>query len=312
MRGIELSRSFYEEYGLPLLREEFPEYEGRIAVGIAGKGSECFGFDDELSRDHDYKAGFCLWLTEADEEKIGFRLMRAYSHLPKEYRGVKLEAQSACQTGKFGVRTIDSFFESTIGIPRAPDSWQQWFYLPEHALAEAVNGAVFRDELGEFSEIRRSLLQDMPEDVRLKKLAAHLALAAQAGQYNYPRCLKHGEPAAAQLALSVFAQHVCRIYFILNGGYCPYYKWAFRALRENPHGAAPAQQLTELLLRCSQQSQNENIALIESISADIIAALRRRSLSESGSDYLEQHAFAVTGKIRSREIRDLHIMDFGE
>ena len=47
----------------------------------------------------------------------------------------------------------------------------------DSCLAAATNGEVFRDDLGEFSRIRRSFL-DMPQDVRLKKLAGHLIMAA--------------------------------------------------------------------------------------------------------------------------------------
>ena len=61
MKGLELSRSFYEGAGAPMLQERFPELLGRIAVGLAGEGSECFGFDDELSADHDFEPAFCLW-----------------------------------------------------------------------------------------------------------------------------------------------------------------------------------------------------------------------------------------------------------
>ena len=55
MKGLELAKAYYEEYGRPMIREKFPDYEGRIAVGLAGEGSECFGYDDEISRDHDLR-----------------------------------------------------------------------------------------------------------------------------------------------------------------------------------------------------------------------------------------------------------------
>lgn len=62
MRGLELAERFYEEVGRPLLTEEYPFELPRIAVGLVGEGSECFGFDDEVSRDHDWGPGFCICL----------------------------------------------------------------------------------------------------------------------------------------------------------------------------------------------------------------------------------------------------------
>ena len=64
MNGLELSRAFYEQYGAPMLHEQFPDQEGSIAVGLIGSGSECLGFDDEVSRDHDFEPGFCLLLPD--------------------------------------------------------------------------------------------------------------------------------------------------------------------------------------------------------------------------------------------------------
>ena len=67
----------------------------------------------------------------------------------------------------------------------------QWLSVPEQALAEAVNGELF-DGPGEVTAIRARLAR-WPEDVRRKKLAGQLLLMGQAGQYNYLRCLPHGE-----------------------------------------------------------------------------------------------------------------------
>ena len=95
MKGLELSRRYYEEFGAAMIEEQFPDYKDRIAVGLVGHGSECFGFDDEISLDHDYGPGFCMWLTDEDEAEIGFRLFRAYSKLPREFCGVSLRERSA-------------------------------------------------------------------------------------------------------------------------------------------------------------------------------------------------------------------------
>ena len=65
MTGLELAKAYYETYGKRMLAEEFPRYVDRIAVGLAGEGSECFGFDDAISRDHDFGPSFCMWLFMA-------------------------------------------------------------------------------------------------------------------------------------------------------------------------------------------------------------------------------------------------------
>ena len=80
MKGLELSERFYLEYGAPMIHEKFPELEGLIAVGLAGSGSECFGYDDEISRDHDFEAGFCMFLPDESiiDRKAEFELERAY------------------------------------------------------------------------------------------------------------------------------------------------------------------------------------------------------------------------------------------
>ena len=67
MNGIEVSRKYYEEYGKKMLASGFQDILPHIAVGVCGQGSECFGYDDEVSADHDSEPGFCIWINdEAD------------------------------------------------------------------------------------------------------------------------------------------------------------------------------------------------------------------------------------------------------
>ena len=310
MQGLEVARRWYETAGAPMLEREFGDVVGRIAVGRAGHGSECFGFDDEVSRDHDFVTGFCLWIPDEDERDYGFRLERAYAKLRKEFPpegGAETTAGSELGEAEHGVMTIGTFYRRHLGFPGAPQDWRQWLHTPDHAFAEAVNGAVFRDDLGAFSGIREVIRTGMPEDVRRKKIAARAVFMAQSGQYNYPRCLKHGEPGAAALALDEFVRHAAQMVFLLNRRFAPYYKWVFRAMRGLPILAECSGELEALLTRPDPPGKKTDG--IEAVCAKIAAELRGQGLSACNDAYLEPHAFEVQGSIRDRELRALHIMD---
>ncbi len=303
MAGIELARAYYEEFGRPMLAE-FPAE--RIAVGLAGHGSECFGFDDEISRDHDFSVGFALWLTEEDDRAFGFRLGRAYERLLKEHPPRDFGAkESRFGEKEHGVCLIGDFYRRHIGCPGVPSNWRTWLNIPDYALAEAVNGAVFRDDPGEFSRIREGLL-DPPEEIRLKRLSARCILMAQSGQYNFDRCHRHGEDGAAQLALTEFVREAAAAVFLLNRRWAPYYKWLFRAMRELPRLNGLADSL-EFLLR-GEGSHELKLEVVELIADTIVSELRRQDISDAEGSYLEAHAFSVRDHIPNRELQALHPM----
>ena len=81
MKGLELSEKYFEEYGQPMLEKEFPDILPYLAVGLFGSGSECFGYDDEVSRDHDFEPGFCIFLPDESviDRRTAFQLERAYA-----------------------------------------------------------------------------------------------------------------------------------------------------------------------------------------------------------------------------------------
>ena len=297
MTGLAEAKKLYEEYGIEAIHKAFPDCEERIAVGLAGHGSECFGFDDELSRDHDFETGFNLWLTDEDDIKIGPRLMRLYRGLP---HGEKSE-KSALGGNARGVMTIGDFYIRYTGSPGAPECWQQWMSLPMYALAEASNGEVFRDDLGEFTKERNKILAYYPEDVRKKKIAARAAEMAQSGQYNFARCMKHGEEGAAKLAAFEFVRNACDMIFLLNRAYAPYYKWVFKAMENLPALSGLKADLEAILAGDADK--------IEAVSAAVIEELKRQGLTGGNWDYLEPHAFEVQERIENGEIRSLHIME---
>ena len=309
MNGLELSRAFYESYGAPLLHEQFPEQEGLVAVGLLGSGSECLGFDDEVSQDHDFEPGFCLLLPGEDviDRRTAFLLERAYAKLPKEFMGFKRSAVAPVGGARHGVLRTADFFTEKVGAPDGILTMDQWLKLPQQALLEATAGEIFRDDFGEVTTIRTALTA-MPEDVRRKRLAGHLLVMAQAGQYNYLRCLKHGEPAAGQLAVNEFVKSCIEVVFLLNKAYAPYYKWSFRALRRLPRLSLTAETLEYLLTTGNDRSLAESkYDMIESTASDIIDELQTQGLTKAICGDLEKHAYSVNDGIEDGDVRNLNI-----
>ena len=310
MKGIELSRAYFEAYGKPMLEEQFSELLPYLAAGLTGSGSECFGYDDELSQDHDFEPGFCLFLPGEDvvDRRSAFLLERAYAKLPREFMGFRRPVMQPVGGARRGVLRTGDFFTEKTGAPDGVLTVAQWLTVPEQSLAEATNGAIFFDNYGEVSRIRESL-SFFPEDVRRKKLAGQLLLMAQSGQYNYRRCLSHGEQAAAQLAVAEFVKSAMSAVFLLNRAYQPYYKWSFRAMRALPRLSITAELLEYLLTSDNSPEQaEEKYRVIESIAADVIDELARQDLTKAICGDLEKHAYSVNDGVADAALRNAHIL----
>lgn len=275
--GLELSKCYYETYGKAMLKEQFPEYADRVAAGLVGHGSECLGFDDMWSKDHDFGPGFCLWLTEKDYEKVGQKMQEAYEALPKAFMGYPARNTSKRGGGRVGVLSIPEFYEEFTGNGA-------WSEMEDEKLAMAVNGEMFDDSLGEFSAIREQLQNGMPFAVWKRRLANAVALTAQAGQYNYGRCKKRNDIVAANLALDEFVREGMRTAYLLNRRYMPYYKWAWRGL-ENLERLSELKPLFEQVL----SSEGERESVVEEICARLLEELKRQNLTYGEETFLELH-----------------------
>ena len=323
--GMELARRFWEQAGKPMLQSRYPDYAERIAVGLVGYGSECFGFDDALSRDHDFAPRFCLWLTDEDYAAIGTALQEDYERIAHAWRSEHSSAdlpdspttpRAQGTMRRDGVFRIGDFFETLTGYREAPpqDAPHEWLALDESTLATATNGRVFADALGAFSSTRQGFTF-MPEDVRLSLISRRLGMLSQAGQYNLPRMLQRGDGAAAMTSIHEFTQAAISLVFLVNNpvsvGYAPYYKWRFAALRRLSRRMATrlpgvCAQLEEILHLASAACfgvpgttaehkastmatppADRINAIIERICADIVGELQREGLTRSQETFLE-------------------------
>ncbi len=298
------SRRFYEIQVAPMIRSKFKEYESRIAVGIAGEGSDCFGYDDFISRDHDFGTGVCLWLTEDDFHKYGRLLSIAYNELVDSTPGANLTDRLR---ERRGVMTISSFYSNvlctSLDAENCSISLNQWRSIDHSCLATAVNGAVFRDYLGLFSAYRKLLLDYYPEVIWKERIADELHIFSSTLQVNYSRCMSRKDIVAAQICRTTGLQAAMELYFLLKKAYPPYYKWTYRALAELDTSGRFSRLIKELAeypcdesawryikyLPNSLNMSDKVVVVTEQIAEYIVKMLSDAGLVEDDDPYLEKH-----------------------
>ena len=324
IKGLDLSREYYENMGKSILMELFPEYMGKAAVGLVGEGSECFGFDDQISMDHDYGPSFCVWLPRNIYTQAGESMTEIYESLPKEYKGISANIIREQSAGRRGILEIEGFYQKFLTRDTIPESSLDWLRIPEHFYAVATNGEVFEDNLGMFTDVRRKLLDYYPEDVRLKKIAACAVRMAHSGQCNYARMMWRRDIVAAKFALDEFMRNTIAIVFLLNRVYCPYYKWMWRGMEQLPKLGRVRELLKNMAAGVLDDSHwdsskwkacryklnraDQMVDMVEQIADLIREELWRQGISSSTSDYLEEHGYAVMSCIQDQRIRSLPVL----
>ena len=291
IKGLELSKAFYEEYGKPMIEEKFPLYRDLIAVGLCGEGSECLGYDDDVSSDHDFGPGFQMWLPGPIYDEIGAELQAAYEELPIRYKGyTRLTTREAGR--RVGVFEITEWYAKILGMDirdeRGDINYVEnhlWMALEDCNLNKATNGEVFTDSYGEFSKIRKILLNYYPDSVWRKKIATELTKVSQYGQYNYERVWGRGDKVSATICLGSFIEHTMKLVYLLNRQYAPIYKWLSKGMEKQ-----------DIFIKSNLEKISENLndftgnkKLIEEIALDIVGKLKNLGLSELNDSYLAHH-----------------------
>ncbi|MDE5590112.1 MAG: DUF4125 family protein [Acetatifactor sp.] len=287
--GLAISREYYETYGVPMIREQFGGYEGRIAVGLVGRGSDCFGYDDELSGDHDWGPDFCMWVTDETYREIGAGLQEAYESLPAEYKGYR-RAPHVNGRNRRGVLRISEFYRSLVGA----DCYEMidWTSVSDASLAASVNGAVFRDDEGIFTAFRNRLMQGYPENIFYLKLADAGAKYAQTAEYNCSRMLKRRDILTAKMLGWDGIREAMRIQLYLCGKYPPHDKWLHRSLKESEKGREMAAFLEEIakLLAAPVPDGAAIKDKMDGLGGYLAGELYRRDLISDIDSYLDAHS----------------------
>ena len=251
MKGLDVARSFFEEWGLPYLKSEHPQMADRVAAVMCW-GSESLRNDDELSRDHNWGPRFNLVLTGKDMVRHGRRLSRALSEAaPREWKGFRFRP-GRNQGTNVPVSSINFWFKHYLGVAVPPTSDKAWFMRCmrtanrwEHNLYMVRHATVFHDPLGEFTS-RRKLFHYYPEGAWMRRIIWETNNVWHFGQYNFlDRLAVRRDPVAIPVCLGQFAEAVMRLVLLLSQDYTPYWKWLAAEFRKD----SAAQELDKSLRR---------------------------------------------------------------
>ena len=308
----ENSKNFYHKQIEPMIKEKFPAYENRIAVGLVGEGSDCFGYYDSISRDHDFGTGVCLWLTDEDYFKIGQELSYEYDRIAygDSNHGLSKRLQE-----RRGVMTIHDFYSNILSINCDVEACElsllQWRVLDHNCLATATNGVVFKDDLKQFTNFRNYLLNHYPKEILRERLAMELHNYSMALQVNYARCMARKDYVAASTCKANGIEAAMQIFFLLKKVYPPYYKWTFRALKELDYNSNLSNLIEQLALTnidinaWDEKTYDPNllnmddkvVILSEQIGTNLVALLRQNGYTNERDPYLERYVNDVLQNI---------------
>lgn len=285
-KGIEISEDFYFNQVKPFILKNYPDLVRYSAFGLVGEGSECYGFDDEISKDHDFIKR-CSWFLPRD----------IITQLPI--------TEINLGDGLVKIIAVEDFYKYYTLYEKGPLTLKEFRKVPQDLLSVATNGKIFEDNYGKFSYIRQRLLAYYPKDLVLKKLAYLCNKIAQSGQYNYQRCLKRNNLMGAQIALSEFLQYYCEFIHLINKKYMPFYKWQYRSLKSlHLLGEYTCSKMDDLLSYSDISESLQKIDIIEEMCEKLVGYLNKANLSNLNANFLKYHSSEIVKKINDEELKN--------
>lgn len=234
--GIGLSQRFHEKVVGPILHDNFPHMS--YAAARVGLGSEILGFDSEISADHDYGPNVQIFLPATSFSTIASAVMKALdSNLPRTFEGWPVRYSTNVRApagdpvaGMLGsdhgaeLYTITAWCERFWGRQFSDElTAQDWLSYSEQTFLTVTAGAVFCDDFGELTSLRKRLAY-FPRDVWLYKLAAQWGRIAEERAY-VGRAGDAGDDIGSRVIAARMVGNIMRLAMLIERRYAPYPKW---------------------------------------------------------------------------------------
>ncbi len=270
MQGIELSRGFYTDIVRPWLSQVAPEL--RHSAALIGYGSELLGFDDEVSRDHNWGPRVHIMVARPDFDGHARRLVDEFSKVaPPTYLGEPIgwrsrphppangdESAGAIEHG-LEFHTLETRLEAHFAVRSVENlTALQWLAFAEQKLLAFTAGAVFHDDDNRLTRARERL-HYFPDDVWFYKIACQWGRIAQE-QAFVGRAGQAGDDLGSRVIAARLVRDVMRLGFLLERRYAPYSKWFGSGFARLPIAAALSPHLNRVLLSSEWTERQDALA----------------------------------------------------
>lgn len=284
--GLDRSENFFNNYVSDYVLKHHKDLWNISCFGLVGEGSECYGYDDYISEDHNFETK-CYWF------------------LPKSAYNVIKNKKIEINSNLLIIKSIENFYKYYTLFEEGPVTISEYRKVPQDLLSLATNGKIFLDNLGYFTKIRNRLLNYYPQDLVYKKIAYCCNKAAQAGQYNYERCLKRNNYFGAQISLSEFLENYCELIHLINKKFMPFYKWQYRSL-ENLKllGYESKCKIDDLLSLNDKTDSIKKIKIIEELCVLFANYLRENKISKTADNFLLRHSSEIVENIHDNNLKN--------
>lgn len=242
--GATLSQEYYRQVVAPLLAARWPGL--RYAAGRLGSGSDVLGFDDGVSRDHDWGLRLTLLvpadLVTAIDAYLDTVLPESFSGHPTRF---PLTADPQVRH-RVSVADVDSFVHARTGIHvRDTLSTADWLTLTGQSVLEVTAGPVFVDTAGELTAVRERM-QWYPHDVWIYAMTTDWARIAQELPF-IGRTAERGDDVGSRVIAARLAGAAMHLGHLLERRWPPYSKWVGVSLDRLPRARSAIAPLRESL-----------------------------------------------------------------
>jgi hypothetical protein len=305
--GLELAGEFYGVVG-PIVAGVLPGR--RQAAALLGYGSDVLGYDTEMSRDHEWGPRLQIFLAEADAGECDRLAETLRDHLPVSFRGYPtnfgpagdpIRRMTAVPQGpvdhKVEVTTVRAYGRAQLGFdPLGGVTAGDWLSAPQQRLLGVTAGAVFRDDMGELTEMRRRLAW-YPDDVWLALMARQWSRVAE--REAFPgRAASVGDALGCRLLVGEIVRDLIRLAFLAERRYAPYSKWLGTAFGSLESAARMRPHIDGALGQGAWPEREAHLGRLHEIVADVHNDLRVTRPLEPVLRNFHERPFLVIGAER--------------